>query len=80
MTELEPSGGATLYIFQRRFLLMPGTSSAARNNRANQLNPNNPRHTANRSQQNNPNNAAYWRARGFPDRPADWQERIRRER
>ena len=59
---------------------MPGTSSAARNNRANQLNPNNPRHTVNRSVQNNPNNAAYWQARGFPDRPADWQERIRRER
>ena len=52
----------------------------ARNNRANQLNPNNPRSSDNRSQQNNPNNDAYWQARGFPKRPADWQERLRRER
>ena len=35
---------------------------------------------AHSTNQLNPNNAAYWQARGFPDRPADWQERIRRER
>ena len=53
--------------------------NAARNNRSNQLNPNNPRHSDNRSQQNNPNNDAYWQARGYPERPADWRERSRRE-
>ena len=59
---------------------MPKNSSANDDNRANQLNPNNPRHTDNKSQQNNPNNDAYWRARGFPERPADWRERSQRER
>ena len=53
--------------------------NAARNNRANQLNPNNPRHSDNRSNQLNPNNDAYWQERGHPKRPADWQERSRRE-
>ena len=33
----------------------------------------------NRSVQLNPNNAAYWTARGFPGRPADWQNRISQE-
>ena len=59
---------------------MSGKSNAARNNRANQLNPNNPRHTDNKSQQNNPNNDAYWRARGYSERPSDWRERLQRER
>ena len=35
--------------------------------------------TNNHSIQLNPNNAAYWRARGWPGRPADWQERVARE-
>ena len=58
---------------------MSRKSNAARNNRANQLNPNNPRHTDNKSQQNNPNNAAYWRNRGYDRRPDDWRERMQRE-
>lgn len=59
---------------------MSRESIAARNNRANQLNPNNPRRTDNKSLQNNPNNDAYWRARGYSERPSDWQERSQRER
>lgn len=59
---------------------MSRKSNAARDNRANQRNPNNPRHTDNKSRQNNPNNAAYWRARGYDRRPDDWQERMQRER
>ena len=59
---------------------MSRKSNTARDNRANQLNPNNARHTDNRSQQNNPNNAAYWRARGFDGRPDDWRQRVQRER
>ena len=58
---------------------MSRKSNAARNNRVNQLNPNNPRHTDNRSQQNNPNNDAYWRNRGYDRRPDDWRERMQRE-
>ena len=53
--------------------------NAARNNRANQLNPNNPRHSDNRSNQLNPNNDAYWQERGHPRRPADWRKRLGRE-
>lgn len=58
---------------------MARKSDDARNNRANQLNPNNPRHSDNRSQQNNPNNDAYWQARGYAKRPDDWRERSQRE-
>lgn len=53
--------------------------NAARNNRANQLNPNNPRHSDNRSNQLNPNNDAYWQERGHSKRPANWRELLRRE-
>ena len=52
----------------------------ARNNRANQLNPNNPRHSDNRANQLNPNNDAYWQAFGWARRPEDWRKRLRRER
>ncbi len=58
---------------------MPRKSKSARDNRANQLNPNNRLHTDNHSQQNNPNNVAYWRARGYSERPNDWRERSKRE-
>lgn len=57
---------------------MPKKSNTARNNRANQLNPNNPLHTDNKGQQNNPNNDAYWKARGFAQRPPDWRERVKK--
>ena len=57
---------------------MPKKSKAARDNRADQLNPNNPLRTDNKGQQNNPNNDAYWQARGFAKRPADWRERLKR--
>jgi hypothetical protein len=33
-----------------------------------------------RSNQKNPNNIAYWRSRGFRERPADWEERLKREK
>lgn len=56
---------------------MPKKSKAARDNRANQLNPTNPLHTVNKGQQNNPNNDAYWQARGFAKRPADWRARLK---
>ena len=55
---------------------MPKKSRDQRNNRSNQLNPNNELHSQNKGNQNNPNNDAYWQARGFPKRPADWMERI----
>ena len=42
---------------------MPKKSNVPRDNRSNQLNP---------------NNDAYWRARGFSKRPDDWRERIKR--
>lgn len=57
---------------------MPKKSNAARNNRANQLNPSNPLHTDNKSQQNNPNNDAYWQARGYAQRPPNWRELVKR--
>ena len=31
----------------------------------------------NRANQHNPNNNAYWQARGYPQRPPDWQRRAR---
>ena len=58
---------------------MARKSSDDRNNRANQLNPNNPRHSDNRSNQLNPNNDAYWQERGHSKRPANWRELLRRE-
>jgi len=33
-----------------------------------------------RSNQKNPNNIAYWRARGYRERPPDWEERLKREK
>ena len=56
---------------------MPEKSTAQRNNRSNQLNPNNKLHSENKGKQNNPNNDAYWQAKGFSKRPADWRERIK---
>ena len=56
---------------------MPEKSRYQRNNRSNQLNPNNKAHSENKGNQNNPNNDAYWQARGFSKRPADWRERIK---
>jgi hypothetical protein len=36
------------------------------------------RHTRdNRSNQMNPNNDSYWQARGWEERPDDWNERFR---
>ena len=56
---------------------MPEKSRAQRNNRANQLNPNNKLHTDNRSNQSNLNNDAYWQARGFDKRPKGWRQRAK---
>ena len=56
---------------------MPEKSRAQRNNRSNQLNPNNKLHSENKGNQNNPNNDAFWQARSFPERPADWRKRIK---
>ena len=33
----------------------------------------------NRANQLNPNNDAYWESRGFEERPDDWEERVDRE-
>ena len=33
----------------------------------------------NRANQLNPNNDAYWEARGWDDRPDDWEDRINDE-
>ncbi len=33
-----------------------------------------------RSNQLNPNNISYWRARGYEDRPADWEHRAKKRR
>lgn len=36
-----------------------------------------PAHDIHRSLQLNPNNPAFWRSRGEPGRPDDWQQRLR---
>jgi hypothetical protein len=33
-----------------------------------------------RSNQKNPNNIAYWRSRGYRERPADWEDRLKQEK
>ena len=54
---------------------MPEKSRDQRNNRSNQLNPNNRLHSENKGNQNNPNNDSYWQARRFDKRPKDWKQR-----
>merc|ERR1719265_1061565 len=67
-------------------------SRGGRDNRSNQLNPNNYAywqsqgwtsrpddwHDILRSNQLNPHNDAYWQSRGWNKRPADWRKRVAR--
>lgn len=36
-------------------------------------------HRNNHSNQMNPNNDAYWQARGYNERPDDWEDRVDKE-
>jgi hypothetical protein len=62
---LAPGGSGELHITDASGRpVSPGKYDQYRNDRANQLNP---------------NNLAYWRSRGFSERPSDWEERAKEE-